>query len=236
MSAADILGLSDDIFLIRNRGWRCCDARAVGGTFGEFILGSRTVSTEEVRAFAQRLRSRGASPGPKQEASIMTYRGKSLSQVIEDMVRVQASYNGSVSKLCLDISAPVSSWSNAVRGHQPPSPAILHALYGPAGNRLRPELIGVADRDMGDTEALSTGEPATKEEPAEPVPDAAAEADTSVAPTPQPVAYCGLSVGDLLSKMRRDAISMENELDELLACIKAIEQTATQYAIAAHRG
>lgn len=215
MSAADMLGLSDDVFLIRNRGFRCCDARVVGGVLGQFVLGNRTVTADEVRAFAARLRGRTAA-GPQSRESEMVFRGKSVSAIVEDMQRVEKAHRGE-----------------------------MHALYGPTGGTLRPELIAAEAAPATKPKASAKR---SREVLAEGVPDAPTTVpkpalvptpDTAKVPAPvaSPVcsddAFGGMTVADLLRRMQIEAVHHENELDELVAGMSALRKVATRYAVEA---
>lgn len=151
MSLTTMSGLDDDVRFIRTRGYSVWEATVSGGDPGTFILNSTTVSPEDVRAFAHRLRERMqllrlpsqhipmVANKPKDQNMSNKYRGLSESDIRDDMRKLVAEH-GSHPAAAAACGLAKSTWGNSVRGIAKIGDKVMDGLYGPTGTSLRPDV------------------------------------------------------------------------------------------------
>jgi hypothetical protein len=145
------------ITLLRRRGFPVCRASTLGGAAGQWVVGSRKMTADELLAMARRQANppvlnapapiapapAAQSVAPAQEETEMPediFRGMTTRKIRDDMELLSQRLGGdrNAAAAC---GMPHSSFGNPRRGNTNITERVMLALYGPSGTTLRAELF-----------------------------------------------------------------------------------------------
>jgi hypothetical protein len=144
------------ITLLRRRGFPVCRASTLGGAAGQWVVGSRKMTADELLAMARRQANppvlnapapiapapAAQSVAPAQEETEMPdiFRGMTTRKIRDDMELLRDRLGGdrNAAAAC---GMPQSSFGNQRRGDKNMTERVVLALYGPSGTTLRAELF-----------------------------------------------------------------------------------------------
>ena len=149
------------ITLLRRRGFPVCRASTLGGAAGQWVVGSRKMTADELLAMARRQANppvlnapapiapppiapapaaQGVAPAQEETEMPDIFRGMTTRKIRDDMELLSQRLGGdrNAAAAC---GMPHSSFGNPRRGNTNITERVMLALYGPSGTTLRAELF-----------------------------------------------------------------------------------------------